>query len=300
MSLTRREFVAHSSLALIAGLTGRSAFARQQAAPTAVFTPLRRNVGVFTASGGTVGYLIDANGVAVVDTQFANTAPMLIAGLNERSKGRPIDRLINPHHHGDHTGGNIAFKGIATKVVAHQTAAAHMRQPPGRPAPTAEQLYPDTTFTETWREQVGDEWIRARHYGRAHTSGDAVITFERANVAHMGDLMFHLRQPVIDRPAGAWLRNWIGVIEQAAADHNADTMYIFGHAGTGAPITGARADLLVMRDYLTALLDFVQAERKAGKSREQILAIRTPVPKFDKHGPLTEAVLTAAHDELAG
>jgi len=300
VSLTRRDFVAHASFALIAGLTGRSAVARQQAAPTPVFTPLRRNVGVFTANGGAVGYLVDAKGVAVVDTQFANTAPLLIAGLNDRSKGRPVDRLINTHHHGDHTGGNIAFKGIATKVVAHQTAAAHMRQPPGRPAPATEQLYPDTTFTDAWREEVGDEWIRAKHYGRAHTSGDIVITFERANVAHMGDLMFNLRQPVIDRPAGALLRNWIGVVEKAAADHGADTLYIFGHAGTGAPVTGGRADLVVMRDYLTALLDFVGAERKAGKSREQILAIRTPVPKFEKHGPLTEAVLTAAYDELAG
>jgi glyoxylase-like metal-dependent hydrolase (beta-lactamase superfamily II) len=299
VSLTRRTFVAHSSLALIAGLVGRSTFARQQA-PTPTFTPLRRHVGVFTASGGAVGYLVDARGVAVVDTQFANTAPMLIVGLNERSKGRPVDRLINTHHHGDHTGGNIAFKGLAARVVAHQTAAAHMRQPPGRQAPAGEQLYPDTTFADTWREEVGDEWIRARHYGRAHTSGDAVVTFERANVAHMGDLMFNFRQPVVDRPAGALLRNWIGVVEKTAADHDAETIYIFGHAGAGAPITGGRADLLVMRDYLTALLDFVQAERKAGRSREQVVAIRTPVPKFDRHGPLTETVLAAAFDELAG
>ena len=305
--LTRRDFVTHSSLTLFAGLTGRSAFAQapagqqaQPAPPTPVFTPIRRNVGVFTANGGAVGYLVDAKGIAVVDTQFANTAPMLIAGLNERSKNRKVDRLINTHHHGDHTGGNIAFKGIAAKVVAHQTAAAHMKQPPGRQAPTGDQLYPDTTFTETWREEVGDEWIRAKHYGRAHTSGDAVVTFERANVAHMGDLLFNFRQPVVDRPAGASLRNWISVVEKTAADHNADTIYIFGHAGTGAPITGNRAEMLVMRDYLTGLLGFVEAERKAGKSREQILAIRTPVPKFDKHGPLTEAVLTAAYDELAG
>jgi len=55
VSLARRDFVAHASLTLIAGLTGRSAFARQPAAPTPVFTPIRRNVGVFTANGGAVG-----------------------------------------------------------------------------------------------------------------------------------------------------------------------------------------------------------------------------------------------------
>lgn len=305
VQFTRRDFLAGSTLAVIAGAVGRPAVARawqqqQPPPPTPVFTPVRRNVGVFTASGGTVAYLVDAKGVAVVDTQFPTTAPMLLAGLNERSKNRPVDRLINTHHHGDHTGGNIVFKGVARKVVAHQMAAEHMKNPPGRQAPTTEQLYPDATFTDTWREEVGDDWIRAKWYGRAHTSGDAVITFERANVAHMGDLMFHLRQPVIDRPAGATLKNWITVVEKAAADHSNDTIYVFGHAGTGAPVTGSRADLMTMRDYLSALLAFVQGEMKTGKSRDEIIAIRTPVPGFDKHGPLGAAQLTAAYDELAG
>src|SRR3712207_8331182 len=59
---------------------------------------------------------------------------------------------------------------------------------PISPQPNApEPLYPDTTFTHRWSGDVGDERIVARHHGRGHTSGDAVITFERANVAHLGD-----------------------------------------------------------------------------------------------------------------
>jgi glyoxylase-like metal-dependent hydrolase (beta-lactamase superfamily II) len=305
VSFTRRDFLAGSTLALVGGAFGRApAIAWQgrqgQPPPTPVFTPIRRNVGYFTASGGTVGYLIDPGGVAVVDSQFANTATMLLEGLNERSKGRGVDRLINTHHHGDHTGGNIVFKGVAKKVVAHATAAEHQKNPPGRKPPATEQLYADTTFTDTWREQIGDEWIRAKHYGRAHTSGDAVITFERANVAHMGDLMFHLRHPVIDRPAGASLRNWAAVLDKAAADHASDTMYIFGHAATGAPVLGSRADLTAFRDYLSALLAFVEKEMKSGKSRDDISAMKTPLPGFDKHGPLGTAQLQAAYDELSG
>src|SRR5690349_16306566 len=68
-------------------------------------------------------------------------------GLNERSGNRPVDLLINTHHHGDHTGGNIAFRGNAKKVVAHAKAAEHMKMPPGA-QPPADQLYPDTTFAE--------------------------------------------------------------------------------------------------------------------------------------------------------
>jgi len=230
----------------------------------------------------------------------SRAAKMCLDGLNERSKNRAINFLINTHHHDDHTLGNIVFKGSAKAIVAHAKAAELMKSRPGRGPAPSEQHFPDTTFADSWRQQVGDEWVRAKYYGNAHTGGDAVITFERANVAHMGDLMFNRRQPVVDRPAGASLKNWASVIEKAAADHPNDTVYIFGHAGPNLPVTGGRADLMVMRDFLNALLAFVQAEIKSGKTKEQILAIKTPLPGFDSHGPLAQAVLTAAHEELSG
>jgi glyoxylase-like metal-dependent hydrolase (beta-lactamase superfamily II) len=176
-----------------------------------------------------------------------------------------------------------------------------MRMPPGQAPPAAEQLYPDATFTNTWREEVGDEWIRARHYGVAHTSGDAVITFERANVVHMGDLLFHQRHPVVDRAAGASIKNWIVVLEATARDHAADTVYIFGHAGASLPITGPRADVLKFRDYLTALLAHVSGQIKAGRSRDEILAMRDPLPGFESYGRFGAAnprdPLTVAYEE---
>lgn len=305
--LTRRDFLATTALATAAGALGRTSLAGawQQPAPqvTPVFTPIRGDVGFFTGRGGTVGYLIDPTGVAVVDTQFRDAAKLLLDGLNERSKNRPVDRVINTHHHGDHTDGNIVFKGIAKKVVAHERAAEHMKAPPGRPAPTTEQLYPDATFTDTWREQVGNEWIRARFYGPGHTSGDAIVTFERANVAHMGDLMFKGRHPIIDRAAGASIKSWITVLEKATGDHANDTIYIFGHTGMNQPVTGPRADVVRLRDYFTALLAFVGAEIKAGKTKDQILAIRDPLKGFEDFGPFqmqdARAPLTVAFEELS-
>jgi cyclase len=314
MPLTRRDFLATSVLGTAAGAIGSSSLLRawQQPAPpqpppppiTPVFTPIRNDVGVFTGRGGTIGYLINATGVAVVDSQYRDAAKLCLDGLNERSKNRPVDRLINTHHHADHTDGNIVFKGIAKKVVAHQRAAEHMHAPPGRPAPTTEQLYPDTTFTDSWREQVGTEWVRAKFYGPGHTSGDAVVTFERANVAHMGDLMFKGRHPIIDRAAGASIKSWITVLEKSAADHSNDTIYIFGHAGNNQPVTGPRADVMRLRDYFTALLQFVGAQMKAGRTKDEILAIREPLKGFDDFGPFlmqdARAPLTVAYEELEG
>lgn len=303
MPLSRREFIATSAAAAAAGAVSHPSLLRawqaQQAA--AVFTPIRRNVGFFTMRGGTIGWLVNSGAVVCVDSQFPAEATACLTGLKERAGGRTVDVLLNTHHHGDHSGGNISFRGAVKKVVAHAKADEHMRNPPGAQAP-ADQLYPDTTFTDSWAADVGDERVRARHYGRAHTSGDAVITFERANVAHMGDLMFSQRHPVVDRAAGATLRGWMTVLERTTRDHAADTIYIFGHANTGLPVTGNAADLGKFRDYIGAVLNFVEAQHRAGKSRDEILAMRDPLTGYEAYGRFGQAgprdILTCAYEEI--
>lgn len=302
MTISRRDFLASSAVAAVAGAFARPAFAHMwQGQPSPVFTPLRRNVGVFTMRGGTIGWLVNPGGVVVVDSQFPAEATACLNGLNERSSGRGVDLLINTHHHGDHSGGNISFRGAARKVVAHAKAAEHMRMPPGA-QPPADQLYPDTTFTDSWSADVGDERVVVRHHGRAHTSGDAVITFERANIAHMGDLMFNRRHPVVDRAAGATMRGWMGVLDRAVADHARDTIFIFGHANTGLQVTGGPDELAHFRDYLGAVLAFAEAQVKAGRSREEVLAMRDPLPGFEAFGrfgnPGPRDALTVAYEEV--
>jgi cyclase len=248
-----------------------------------------------------VGYLVNDDAVAVVDSQFPDSATALVAGLGERSGGRPVDCLVNTHHHGDHTGGNPVFRGVARAVVAHAAAAEHMRNPPTG-QPPADAYFPTETFSDQWSLDLGDERVVARHHGRAHTSGDAVVTLERANVAHMGDLMFHRRQPVVDRAAGATLRGWIDVLERTVEGHARDTVYIFGHAAPGLPVTGTFTDLFRFRDYITATLEFVDAERRAGGSRDDVLALTGPLTGFEDFGPFGQPgareIRTCAWEEL--
>ena len=315
MSPTRRDFLATSAAAALGVAVGRprSALARQPQPAQPVFTPVRRNVGTFTMRGGTVGWLVSARGVAVVDTQFPPEARALLDGLQSRSNNRGVDVLLNTHHHGDHTSGNPVFRGVARRAVAHGMADQHMRRAPGVPQPqpqpqpqqpqqAPEPLYPDTTFTHVWSADVGDERVVARHHGRGHTSGDAVITFERANVVHMGDLMFHRRHPVVDRAAGASMRNWARLLQQVVNAHARDTIYIFGHASTGLPVTGSSTDLLQFRDYLGAVITFVERQVTAGRSREEVLAMRDPLAGFEAWGPFGQASardpLTVAYEEV--
>jgi glyoxylase-like metal-dependent hydrolase (beta-lactamase superfamily II) len=262
-----------------------------------VFANLRNGVGTFTARGGTIGTLITPNALIVVDSQFADTAPLLLDGLKTRSQ-RKIDLLINSHHHGDHTGGNAVLRPAANSIVSHAHAKGLLETAAGaaNANPVLRTGIPDVTFDKEWRQDVGGEVVSAKHYGAAHTGGDIAIRFERANVVHTGDLMSYLRSARADRPAGASIRNWIPVLENIARDHADDTIYIFGHAKVGERVTGSRADLMLMRDYLTAMLDFVQKGVAAGRSREDILGAPA-IPGFETWEGAPVA-LAAAYQEV--
>ncbi|WP_438480808.1 MBL fold metallo-hydrolase [Oleiharenicola lentus] len=276
----------------------------QQPAPVSEFKTLRRNVGTFTARGGTIGWLVNDGAVVGVDTQFPETAAIFLKDLPNRG-ARSFDAVINTHHHGDHTGGNATLRPSAKTIVAHANVPELMRArgaADNRPVDAA--MIPDKTFTDAWRQDFGDETIALKYFGPAHTRGDIVTHFEKANVVHMGDLMFNRRYPVIDRPGGASIRAWVPLLERVAAEYPADAIYIFGHSNPNFPVTGTSADLLVFRDYLSALLAHVGKEIKAGKTKEEIVKLEN-MPGFpDLHAPVGRGNsfpvnLAVAYDELA-
>jgi len=299
MHPNRREFVALSSLGLIAIFGPRPLFAQapagQQAPTVPQFADVRRNVGVFTARGGTMGYLVTPEAVVVVDSQFADTAPLFLEGMKSRTT-RKFDLLINSHHHPDHTGGNKVLQPMVGKIVAHANVPGLQRKQAAQQKSENNQAYADTTFEKDWKTTVGKETVSARHYGPAHTGGDIVITFENANVVHMGDLMSYQRNPRADRPAGASIVGWVSVLENTVKDHPADTIYIFGHSRVGERVTGSSKDLLELRNYFTAMLDFTRKAIAAGQSEAEVMKTAA-IPGFESWEG-TPAALQAAYQEL--
>ncbi|MBY0494795.1 MAG: MBL fold metallo-hydrolase [Cyanobacteria bacterium] len=248
---------------------GETAFGRQAppqpaAPPQTRFEELRRGVGMFIGSGGTIGYLINGDGAVGVDSQFMNTAEICVAGLKQRAP-KGIAMLINTHHHGDHTGGNKAY-GVS-KIVAHENCLKSHRATTEKTVD--QQAYATATFKDTWSEKFGDETIEARYFGPGHTGGDAVIHFQRANVMHMGDLLFNRAHPNIDRAQGARVDNWIDVLEKVARRASKDTIFIAGHGKDNA-VRNTHAEVQHFRNYLNTALEHARAGVKAGKSKEEV------------------------------
>lgn len=268
--MDRRQFLVCSSL-----LTAGSAipFKSIWSKTAGNFTPLRRNVGYFTERGGTIGWLASDDGMVIVDSQFPETAKNCLNGLRNRSD-HSLDLLINTHHHGDHTSGNLVFKDVAEKMVAHEKVPDLMKKSAEESEEDSSPAYPTTTFAESWQLEVGDETVHARYFGPAHTSGDAVIYFEKANIVHTGDLVFNRMNPYTDRPAGASIQHWIQVLESIEEEYPADAQYVFGHGKPDFGVTGGRQDVTVMRNYLMALIEHVKSGLEQNKSKEEIINIK--------------------------
>jgi cyclase len=297
--MQRRSFLKDGSL-----LVGTSLLFQKQALADFFkqnaykITMLRNDTGIFTERGGTIAFQLNKKGIVVVDSQFPEPCAHLIAELKKQSE-KPFRFLINTHHHGDHTSGNIAFKDLAEHVVAHQNSLTNQKNVAEKNKTTDKQLFPDITYTDTWKQKLGKERIRLHYFGAAHTNGDSIVHFEHANIAHMGDLVFNRRHPVIDRSAGANIKNWTTVLDKALNTFADDTIFVFGHAHANYNVTGNKEDIKAFRNYLENLLQFAETEFKAGKSKEEFIK-NTAVPNAAEwQGEGIQRSLTAAYEEIS-
>lgn len=298
--MERRNFIKQASWALaLLSVYKTDVFAKGNLLNTYNFKPLRNDVGIFTEQGGTIAWLNASSGFAVVDAQFPTTAPHVIDELKKLGE-KPFKYLINTHHHGDHTAGNIAFKGLAEKVVAHQNSLVNQKRAAEKANSLDKQLLPDVTFGTGWKAPVGKEKISAYYYGSGHTNGDAVYHFENANIVHVGDLVFNRKFPYIDRENGAHIGNWITALDKIINQFDQDTLFIWGHSLNPEKVTGNKNDVKAFQNYLQNLLSFVGAQIKSGKSKDDILKATTIPNATEWQGEGIQRSLSAAYDELKG
>jgi cyclase len=296
--MQRRAFLQNSLLTFGAITFGKEKILNAMEVDPWKITMLTDEIGIFTEKGGTIAFHFSKDGITVIDAQFPDTAPHLIDELKKR-KDQPFRLLINTHHHGDHTSGNIAFKGVTDRVLAHENSLANQKKVAIANKNEDKQYYPNQTFGKEWNEDIGKEKVGLYYYGAAHTDGDAVIHLKHANIVHVGDLVFNHRHPFVDRSAGANMKSWINVLDATMKNFDNKTLFICGHSGENYDVKGSKDMLLSFQDYLGNVLKLVESEIKAGKSKEEILKA-TEIPGSPEwKGDGIERPLTAAYEELS-
>jgi glyoxylase-like metal-dependent hydrolase (beta-lactamase superfamily II) len=168
--------------------------------------PVSTGVYVLMGRGGNIGLSIGADGAFLIDDQFAPLTEKIRAAVGAVTP-EPVRFVLNTHWHGDHTGGNENMGSAGALIVAHDNVRRRMnpadfRNLVGRSNQAPPRALPVVTFSDEINFHWNGEHLHVFHAARAHTDGDAVIVFTRANVVHMGDLFFNGRYPFIDLESG--------------------------------------------------------------------------------------------------
>lgn len=160
--------------------------------------------GLYTisGSGGNVGVRVTTEGVILIDDKFPRNFAE-IQELVSQVSDQPVRYVLNTHHHGDHSGGNIEYINIS-EIIAHQNARDNMVRG-NQDAP------PRLVFTDQTAVYLGGVEVRAFYMGRGHTNGDAVIYFPDLQTVHGGDLL-HTIAPFIDYANGGSSKGWVSTM----------------------------------------------------------------------------------------
>jgi glyoxylase-like metal-dependent hydrolase (beta-lactamase superfamily II) len=236
--------------------------------------PVAAGLHVLFGQGGNIAVSTGSDGPVLVDDQFAPLAPKIEAAVHALQDA-PVRFVINTHWHFDHTGGNEPFGKSGALIVAHENVrrrmsttqfiAAFGREFPPSPAGALPVVTFDDGVTLHWN---GEE-IAVEHVDPAHTDGDALVWFRKADAVHTGDTYVSGMFPFVDVSSGGSLAGVIRSAERVLAVAGPATTIIPGHGplSNAAELRAWREMLIVARDRVTAALaggttlEAAQAER---------------------------------------
>jgi glyoxylase-like metal-dependent hydrolase (beta-lactamase superfamily II) len=193
--------------------------------------PVRPDFYMIAGAGGNVAAQIGPAGVVLVDSGSAQMADAVLAAVR-RLTDRPIRYVINTSADADHVGGNdrlskagqtilghqgssgvseeVYTSGGAAGVLAHENVFTRMSAP-GSPFPFA--AHPTKTYTgRSYPMYLNGDGIQVIHLPAAHSDGDSIVFFRRADVIVSGDILDTTRFPVIDEGKGGSIQGEIDAL----------------------------------------------------------------------------------------
>lgn len=236
-------------------------------------TPVAGKLSMLEGAGGNIGVSAGADGILIVDDQFAPLSDRIRTALDALGTGGPR-YILNTHFHGDHTGGNAVFGKDGT-IVAHENVRTRLLSPRDVGGQHEDPAPPEALPVITFRQSVSLHWngeeVRVIHLPPGHTDGDSIVWFTGSNVVHLGDHFFNGRFPFIDLDGGGDVLGYMRNVDMLVTRLPADAKLIPGHG----PL-GTMDDLKAFEHMLQATIGVVQGGLKAGRTLEQIQADGLP------------------------
>jgi glyoxylase-like metal-dependent hydrolase (beta-lactamase superfamily II) len=242
--------------------------------------PLADNLLTFRGTMANSAVFVAPEGVLLIDAGDSPTAAARLQAAIAALTPQPVTLLVNTHWHFDHVNGNGAFARRGAVIIG-QTAmrARAVVSDRGQGAgPLPERERPVVTFERELALRLGAETVRLVHpqVGRAHTDGDTVVIFSRANVVHMGDLYFEGMYPYIDVEAGGSAAGMAAAIRELLPLLNDQTKVVPGHG----PVSD-KQKLTAFADMLADISGRVQSLITAGKTLAAVQAAK-PTAAYDE------------------
>src|SRR4026208_2284086 len=199
-----------------------------------VATQVSQNVYMLRGAGGNIGLAVGDDAVFVVDDQYAPLTRKILAAIATITP-KPVRFVVNTHWHMDHVGGNETLGQEGALIYAHENVRRRMSVEGfiealnARVPASPKVALPVVTFTDAVTFHINDDSVRVLHVPPAHTDGDAIIHFTKANVIHMGDTFHNAGLPFVDLSSGGSLQGFIAAADKVLAMSNAETKIIPGH-----------------------------------------------------------------------
>jgi cyclase len=234
-------------------------------------------------AGGNIVASVGDDGVLLIDDGLMGVGPKLKAKVATLSP-KPIRFVLNTHWHGDHTGGNAFFGGTGPLLMAQDNVRKRlaveqvmdfgghqMKIPPSPPA-----ALPVVTFGEDATIHFNGDDLHAMHMPPAHTDGDVIVHFQKANVIHTGDVFVNQSHPIVDIDHGGRFQGLIAAADRILALCDDKTRVIPGHG----PV-GSKADVAAYKQMLVQMRDRVAKVMKGKKTVDQVKAAK-PLAEWDR------------------
>ena len=282
----------------VVGVIGARALVAQASQPGRDgldIVPVRPDFYMIAGAGGNVAAQLGPAGVVLVDTGSAPMSDDVLATVG-RLTNLPVRYIINTSADPDHVGGNerlskagrtilgnpgssgvseeVFTSGGAAGILAHENVFATMS---GRGSAFPFPARPTKTYAaRSYPMYLNGDGIQVLHMPAAHSDGDSVVFFRRADVIVSGDIVDTTRFPVIDLAKGGSIQGEIDALNRILdmmippfpLRWREERTYVIPGHGFVADYT----DVVEYRNVVTIVRDRIQDMIASGMTLAQVKA----------------------------